>query len=603
MATKHTSIKLYSEKDISPQKIYSIKLGKVYSVNNDYNNGIYFNLDNATDLYNFFLDHPDENFLINNCDAAEIRITHTYNEDNKLYSDIDMTQEIPVINFNLYIWKNNAKTVYAKGYFVDLLPPIYYTSGGTPKTTGSELVAPFFVWDDRDDINFSKNNYVCNNLCMIGKPYRYEVLTANKKYIHYISEKGKKFNGGKQETVINPNPLIVEVIPGFMFSYYATYAAYFPYTVWRYIFIYYSELTDISDHDDSEKQEPSQWEYPNGPGGPSKPGGGDGDQEDTSDPIIEDDIIEGLSSDFVKLYKITKANLTALSEYMLQDDFLTNIKKLYADPMDAIISLNTFPINATGTAGVITTSGVSTGINAVQINNSIIDIDCGKISMKEYWGSFLDYETKISLFLPYVGIQPISTDDFMNDIIHVVYRVDLLSGGFVVFVKNSKGIVHQTTGNMAYHMPVTSIDYSRMYASLITGAVGLSGAAVTGGASIAAAKTAKAAFAAKEALAGSAITTGANTMQNFHPQIQMSGNFGGNTGICSNKKPYLIIERPVPNVPDNYSAIKGNTSNVTVKLGDCSGFTQISDMQIKYISATDAEKTQILNLLTSGVYF
>ena len=269
--------------------------------------------------------------------------------------------------------------------------------------------------------------------------------------------------------------------------------------------------------------------------------------------------------------------MTALSEYMLKDDFLT-------DPMDAIISLNTFPINATGTSGVITTSGVSTGINAVQINNSIVDIDCGTISMREYWGSFLDYETKISLFLPYVGIQPISTDDFMNDIIHVVYRVDLLSGGFVVFVKNSRGIVHQTTGNMAYHMPVTSIDYSRMYASLITGAVGIAGNAAAGN-------------------TAGVISGTLSTIQNFHPQIQMSGNFGGNTGICSNKKPYLIIERPVPNVPSNYSAIKGNTSNVTVTLGNCSGFTQISDMQIKYISATDAEKTQILNLLSSGVYF
>ena len=83
----------------------------------------------------------------------------------------------------------------------------------------------------------------------------------------------------------------------------------------------------------------------------------------------------------------------------------------------------------------------------------------------------------------------------------------------------------------------------------------------------------------------------------------MNGNFGGNTGICSNKKPYLIIERPVPNVPENYSEIKGNTSNVSVMLGNCSGFTQISDMQIKHIAATDAEKEKILNLLSSGVYF
>ena len=133
-------------------------------------------------------------------------------------------------------------------------------------------------------------------------------------------------------------------------------------------------------------------------------------------------------------------------------------------------------------------------------------------------------------------------------------------------------------------MPVTSRDYSRMYSSFITGSVGIAGNAATGNAT-------------------SAVTSTMSTIQNFHPQVQMSGNFGGNTGICSNKKPYLIIERPVPNVPANYSAIKGNTSNVTVTLGNCSGFTQISDIQIKHISATDAEKEQILNLLTSGVYF
>lgn len=598
MAAKHTSIKLYSEKDISPQKIYSLSCGSCSSIGNDFTNGMQFNFSGATELYNFFKDHIGEKFLINNCKGLEIEVRSIEYDTaytRYYYSDPELQHKVPIIQLYFYVWSNDNKTNYTRSSTISIIPPFCYSNSRTTRY----YVGLYFVWDDRTDINFEKKNAICDNLCIQSKPYIVNSWGQGRASFSSQNETGVIYKISEQTEEISDNEY--KYIP--YIGNYITSQAYFPYTLWRYIFIYYSELTNISDHDDLEKQNPSQWEYPNGPGGPSKPGGGDGDQEDITDPVPIDDIIEGLSSDFVKLYKITKANLTALSEYMLKDDFLTNIKKLYADPMDAIISLNTFPINATGTAGVITTSGVSTGINAVQINNSIIDIDCGTIAMREYWGSFLDYETKISLFLPYVGIQPISTDDFMNDIIHVVYRVDLLSGGFVVFVKNSKGIVHQTTGNMAYHMPVTSIDYSRMYASLITGAVGLAGAAVTGGSSIAAAKTATAAFAAKEAFVGSAITTGANTMQNFHPQIQMSGNFGGNTGICSNKKPYLIIERPVPNVPANYSAIKGNTSNVTVTLGNCSGFTQISDMQIKHISATDAEKTQILNLLTSGVYF
>ena len=578
-------------KNVNTGIISSFALGIMRAVDDDWANGGNVDLDGATNIYDFCRKHPGEKFLIQGLYGLEFIISPEKKEGN-FWADENLTEELPYFSVTIRCPEFNSHVVWFDDFLI-------YPSGSIDNghrvwvkdlshfdTRGSNKFYKCFVWNETQ-----------NQLSMVGSSYHF--ISSSGAYAVTIEINRKTYRHPYQYTWEQPFAGAKRVIP--------------PCenigtdknsqnNVWRFIFNDYKELNQ-PDKDNENEQKPIEWQYPNGPGGPSKPGGGDGDQDDTSDPIPEDDIIEGLSSDFVKLYKITKANLTALSEYMLKDDFLTNIKKLYADPMDAIISLNTFPINATGTAGVITTSGVSTGINAVQINNSIIDIDCGTIAMREYWGSFLDYETKISLFLPYVGIQPISTDDFMNDIIHVVYRVDLLSGGFVVFVKNSKGIVHQTTGNMAYHMPVTSIDYSRMYASLITGAVGLAGAAATGGASIAAAKTATAAFAAKEALAGSAITTGANTLQNFHPQIQMSGNFGGNTGICSNKNPYLIIERPVPKVPANYSAIKGNTSNVTVTLGNCSGFTQISDMQIKYISATDAEKTQILNLLTSGVYF
>ena len=579
MPKKHTSIKLYSETDTSPQKIYTLACGSCVSINNDFNNGTQFNFTGASELYEFFKDHIGEKFLINNCEGLEIQVSsidHNEYYNAYYYADAEMTQQIPIIVINVFVWSDPSKNVYARFTPISLIPRFCYSNVGADVYN----VGAYFVWDDRTDINYINDGYLCNNLCVQSPPYILDMTVEGRAMFSAQNESGVTYTERKQTELITNG--VIKYIPSD--SEYRTTATYFPRTLWRYIFIYYPELTAFSDHDDLEKQKPISWEYPIGPGGPSEPGGGDGDQDDPSDPIPIDDIIDGLSSDFVKLYKITKDNLTALSEYMLQDDFLTNIKKLYADPMDAIISLNTFPINATGTAGVITTSGVSTGINAIQINNSIIDIDCGTVALKEYWGSFLDYETKISLFLPYVGIQSISTDDFMNDIIHVIYRVDLLSGGFVVFVKNSKGIVHQTTGNMAYHMPVTSIDYSRMYSALITGAVGIAGNAATGN-------------------AAGAVTGTMSTIQNFHPQIQMSGNFGGNTGICSNKKPYLIIERPVPNVPANYSAVKGNTSNITVTLGNCSGFTQVSDMQIKYISATDAEKEQILNLLTSGVYF
>lgn len=574
MAKKHYLITLQDSVD---KKRYSFNCGTLNPVENDYENGaiIYFD-DTTTDLYTFFSDKNGKTYYVNDLIGIQISVSvgeyidEYYNR--KAYTSITLSETMPIPTLYIDI-KNGNKTI--RGMQLTLVPRLFFSDRGifNNSNASSNCFGGVFLWDEY------KNNL---NWASLAWQTSVAGTTESGREIYMHTAVGGHFSRNEHvfETIgtdpqswldIPQNP---NKEPTWVYS---------P-SLWEYIFTHYGELTENKDNKDDNKQKPISWGYPNSPEGPSKPGGGDGDQDDTSDPVPVDDIIDGLSSDFVKLYKITKSNLTALSEYMLRDDFLTNIKKLYADPMDAIISLNTFPINATGTAGVITTSGVSTGINAIQINNSIIDIDCGTVALNEYWGSFLDYETKISIFLPYVGIQAISTDDFMNDIIHVIYRVDLLSGGFVAFVKNSKGIVHQTTGNMAYHMPVTSIDYSRMYSALITGAVGIAGNAAAGNAE-------------------GVISGTLSTIQNFHPQIQMSGNFCGNTGICSNKKPYLIIERPVPNVPANYSDIKGNTSNVTVTLGNCSGFTQISDMQIKHISATDAEKEQILSMLKSGVYF
>lgn len=558
MATIHRYIDLFNR---DTKRRYRFNLGTLEAIADDYQNGGNIDFGNSDGTYDFFMDHQNETFYVNNLNGLQIIVGHEVDARN-FYSDPEFTTKIKCVPITFAVKSKNGGYYKYMDFFVYPSYSFYSDENWIYGNLDTNSFDSRFLWDMTN-----------NNLYFVGLNYTTTTVIGTNKFI--ISPDLPKYNRNPHYTgrivVDDHNP----------YWYVSVALQNLDDELWDYFFTKYKN-TDNDDIGDEEKQKPIEWKYPEKD--PSEPGGGDGDQDDPSDPIPIDNIIDGLSSDFVKLYKITKDNLTALSEYMLKDDFLTNIKKLYADPMDAIISLNTFPINATGTAGVITTSGVSTGISAVQINNSIIDIDCGTVALKEYWGSFLDYETKISLFLPYVGIQPISTDDFMNDTIHVIYRVDLLSGGFVVFVKNSKGIVHQTTGNMAYHMPVTSIDYSRMYSALITGAVGIAGNAATGN-------------------AAGAITGTMSTIQNFHPQIQMSGNFGGNTGICSNKKPYLIIERPVPNVPANYSAIKGNTSNVTVTLGNCSGFTQVSDMQIKHISATDAEKEQILNLLTSGVYF
>ena len=255
MATKHTSIKLYSEKDISPQKIYSLSCGSCASIGNDFMNGMQFNFSGATELYNFFKDHIGEKFLINNCKGLEIEVRSIEGDTvykRYYYSDAELQHKVPVIQLFFYVWSDNNKTVYARSVEIDIIPPFCYSNSNTTRYS----VGLYFVCDNRTDINFEKNNAICNNLCIQSKPYIVESFGQGRAIFSSQNETGVSYTTSNQSEQISNN--VIKYIPNI--GNYTSFQSYFPYTLWRYIFIYYSELNNISDHDDLEKQNPSQWE-------------------------------------------------------------------------------------------------------------------------------------------------------------------------------------------------------------------------------------------------------------------------------------------------------------------------------------------------------
>ena len=65
--------------------------------------------------------------------------------------------------------------------------------------------------------------------------------------------------------------------------------------------------------------------------------------------------------------------------------------------------------------------------------------------------------------------------------------------------------------------------------------------------------------------------------------------------------PYVIIERPSLSVPNNVQHYVGQTSNITMTLGDCRGFTLCEYVHIDNVSATTEEIAEIESLLKQGV--
>ena len=331
--------------------------------------------------------------------------------------------------------------------------------------------------------------------------------------------------------------------------------------------------------------------------GESTSQGGQGDMDDTSEPIEIDSKPLLTTGDFLRVYKLTATDLSALQAKLISNGFLDGlIPKLRTDAMDYIVGLNAIPISATNVAAsTIKIANLDTEITASYLSWYIEDIDFGEIALTEYFQTFMDYSpyTKLSAYIPYCGIVPLNVDNFMNDKISMKCRIDMLTGQFVVFVSNSTGIVTTVSGNCAYQLPIRANDYNRLVTSglgLLGGIVGTAGALATGNVPLAVGM-------GLGTVGGLVATSQAMTK----PDVTSKGSLGGNYGLLGNRTPYLIIQRPTISVPSDYGKTIGYMSRITAKLGDLLGYTVVEEIHLEHISATDDEKKLIENALKSGV--
>lgn len=327
-------------------------------------------------------------------------------------------------------------------------------------------------------------------------------------------------------------------------------------------------------------------------GGSSTTGGGGGDFDNTSQPIDFPELpaVSAVDSGFVSVYNPTIAELQNLSSFMWSSNFVDNLIKLWADPMEVILNLSLVPvaIPTVGTREVVI-GNVSTGISLSVASTQFMYVDCGSINVNEYWGAYLDYSpyTKLSIVLPYVGTHMLNIDECMNKTIHVKYIVDILSGACVALVKCGNSVLYSFSGNCATNIPVTSANYSRAMQSILSGVTSTVGSAITGN--------------------GVGVATGlgstAGAIMTSKPSVDRSGSLSGNVGLLAHQFPYLILERPRQCVPEQQNEYSGYPAFITEKLSDISGFTVIDRINLKNVNITEPEKAELIDILKRGVYF
>ena len=331
------------------------------------------------------------------------------------------------------------------------------------------------------------------------------------------------------------------------------------------------------------------------PGGNTGPGGGSGDLDDTSDPIDIPPLpsLSAVDTGFISLYNPSLTELKNLANYMWTSPLFdpANWRKLFADPMDAILGLSIVPVAVpNGGIGTVTVGNLSTGINMNKAASQYVEVDCGSIDVTEYWGAYLDYSpfTSAELYLPYIGTHPINIDDIMGKTVTVKYHVDILTGACTAFVKCGDSVLYEFIGQCSSSIPISGRDFTNVMNGVINIAGAIGSMVATGGVS------------APMAISTAAdVATTANNI--IKPNIEKSGSMSGTGGMLGVQTPYLILTRPKQAVPSNQNAYTGYPSFITTTLGSLTGYTEIEKVHLSNIPGTPEEVAEIEELLRTGV--
>lgn len=292
------------------------------------------------------------------------------------------------------------------------------------------------------------------------------------------------------------------------------------------------------------------------------------------------------------LYALTSEQITQFTKYLWTSDWTDNIHKLHTNPMDNIISIGLCDIPITGSASNIVLGNLSTGINATLIKRWW-ELDCGSISIDEYYGTFADYEpyVKYTLYLPKIGFVSIPADVITNNIITIKYHVELSSGEGIcyVMVKNKRNgfsyIYNTYTCNCVSTVALSATNYTNLLQAKI-GAVTNVASGIMSGNPVNA--------------VGNAVSSAINVATTKTP-TETRGGLGNFSSLLCYKTPYLLVNATYLTKPSEYKINNGHASYLTIKISNLSGYVKTLNYHTNFECPQEVKK-EIEELMNGGVY-
>lgn len=315
------------------------------------------------------------------------------------------------------------------------------------------------------------------------------------------------------------------------------------------------------------------------------------------------------------------------------------------NPQDYVVSVQkypfTLPMQSIPVPTDIYIGKINSGIKGKKLYddtfahavNAQSTFDFGAIDIPEYYGDFRDYQSKILLFMPFIGTDELDPKLYIGSTLSLIYKVDYNTGSVAAEIKRNGLTMETKTGNISITIPFMAANMGAYqnqlaqlsYAKDLTKIKGI-GTALSAGFTMAAGaqatmSTGQPPLAAGSNLAQAGVQLAANATQlsQLDYQIEHTAPSVGtiSTAAAANAfflddRARLIIIRPKTLAGFDsaaYAHTVGHACCIAGKLSDFSGYTIAAAAELNNITtksahyaATEQELELIKKALQTGIY-
>lgn len=267
------------------------------------------------------------------------------------------------------------------------------------------------------------------------------------------------------------------------------------------------------------------------------------------------------------------------------------------NPIESLIDLRLYPFDVRTFTGAGTAESIKFGRTDTEIigtklpHNANAVISLGSAVVPRYYNSFLDYQMTVKLYIPFCGVCDLPVDRVLNHTISIKLIVDYITGACTAVVFVDKLPLMYQPGVIGVSIPMTATNSAEFGKTII-------GNLVTG---------AKAAASKDPAAAAEAVGSTASALwEGSH--IQSVGSSSPQTALYQPKNAYLLMSIVTP--PEGvYDTTYANNIGYAcfmpmnqIGFMDGTGFVAFDNVKLDIPQATEAEKTELLQLLKAGVF-